>query len=424
MSTERSLATALARELEGHASGSPEAAALAGTLAGAAGALQLEVPEPAIERALAAARPRLAARPRRSRGRLLPAGLAAAALAVAIWLWIASAGSGPAVDVQARAISALPRGAVIMVEEQIQPGPGGGFPGERRTEWYAPNGDARWTLRSGGALIGEGLRAGGRLTVYDPRQGSAVVAAGCRAIGSGCAQFTDPVAAYRAALVSSAPGGISVTGRPGGYQLELPVQRAPGGRAIDQLVRIDGTTFLPTGIAWVDRGRVVARIRVISVHALPASQVPAGVFRLALPPGTRVRQVASGGAPVRLVREHAIGHGRLRALGLPAYWLGPRYAGHAARIALLRYTTGPVVQIRYGRLTLWSYRSVVPPALLANRLVPLKQLPQGNLTAQLYSTVGGRLVEELQARAATIAIEGPRSDVASLLLAGSRLRRL
>src|SRR5205814_9490300 len=100
--------------------------------------------------------------------------------------------------------------------------------------------------------------------------------------------------------------------------------------------------------------------------------VPAGAFTLDLPPATRVRQISASG-PVRLLSAHSIRLAVAARLHPRPLWLGPRFSGHrVTHISLLRYTGGRAVRISYGPSTVWTYGRVVPPSLLANRLVPLK----------------------------------------------------
>ncbi|MGN6378738.1 MAG: hypothetical protein ACTHNU_07280 [Gaiellales bacterium] len=424
MSSDRDLATALASELDGLDSGSPEASSLALALGEVAGAMQaVEVSGAEVEQALAATRPRLAGR-RRPAWRLAAAAAVVVIAAVAL-LVARSTRGGPGVDVQAQAIAAVTRHAAIMVSEQISPGPDGGFRAFRRDGWYTPSGDARWTLRSGGVVVAQGLRWNGRLTVYDPRRHSAVVATSCRAIGSGCAQVADPVALYRRALLTAAPGGVAVGSAPGGYRLTLPVQRVPGGRRIDQVVRLDAATFLPTRITWVDDGLVVAVVRVTQVAAVPPDSVSPGTFSLSLPGATHVVQLAAPGQPVRLIGTRPIGVGGARTAGVPVYWLGPRFAGRPLTgVDLLRYTDGVAVRARYRGLDVWTYTTIVPPQLLANRLVPLKSLPEGSGTIQIYSARGGRAVVEFERRGATVGLVAPGLDFPAVTDAVAHLRRL
>jgi hypothetical protein len=97
---------------------------------------------------------------------------------------------------------------------------------------------------------------------------------------------------------------------------------------------------------------------------------------------------------VRLLGVRRVTLAEARALEPRPWWLGPRFRGSRANdIAVLRYTGGTAVRIRYGRITVWTYSRVVPPPLLGAR-VPEKTIPLGGGVARFYGTRDGGLVGE------------------------------
>jgi hypothetical protein len=80
------------------------------------------------------------------------------------------------------------------------------------------------------------------------------------------------------------------------------------------------------------------------------------------------------------------------------------------------------VRMRYGRLVLWNYGAVVPPRLLANLLVPVKQIPVGPGTARLFSTAAGAFAAEIDRRGGTAVLIAPPRTAAPVMNAIGRLR--
>jgi hypothetical protein len=426
VSTDRRTACELARILDGESPGDGEALALARTLNRAADAARMPLSEAEIERALATIQPRLSTPDRRprARGPRLAAGLALALAAVVAAILLASRlSNGPVVDVQARAISAIGRHAVLAVTEEVSAGSAAVTP-SRRTGWFAPDGDARWTQTAGGRTVAETLVLHGRVTRYTPGSRSAVIAISCRALASACADAVDPVADYRRALLASPPGELSVSHQGADYLLTLPVQDVARARRVTQVVTLDSATFLPVRIVWQDDGRTVAAIRVEQISAVARGSVPAGTFTLDLPPSTRVREVSSVG-PVRLLSARPISLDRARSLPPRALWLGPRFAGRAlSHIELLRYTGGRAVRISYGRTSVWTYTRVVPPALLGDRLIPLKSAVLGGRLIRFYRSRRGLLVAEVDTAGATAAVVAPELAGTAIFEVAGRLRAL
>jgi hypothetical protein len=208
----------------------------------------------------------------------------------------------------------------------------------------------------------------------------------------------------------------------------LPVQRLPDAVRIAQVVTVDARTLLPERIEWREQpvggpARTAAVIDILHVRVVARGLEPGDAFTLALPPGTAITQLAAAGRPVRLLETRPLTRAEARAFRPRLDWLGPRYSGLTLdAITLYRYNAGVAVRMRYGPLILWNYGRVVPPQLLANLLVPVKQLPIGRHTARFYSTAGGAFAAELDRRGGTAVLIAPAFSKVSLFTAVGRLR--
>ena len=126
---------------------------------------------------------------------------------------------------------------------------------------------------------------------------------------------------------------------------------------------------------------------------------------------------------MRLLSTRRLTLAEARAFRPRLDWLGPRYVDlPLGAITLFRYNAGVAVRMRYGPLLVWNYGPVVPPRLLANLLVPVKQIPTGSHTARFYSTAGGAFAAELDRRGGTVVLIAPPSVKLSLFTAVGRLR--
>jgi hypothetical protein len=424
------LARELADALDGRAEPTGEVAGLVSVLEAAAAGARLDVRAEETERALADAR-RAPAPPRRR----MPAIAAAVALAVAAAaaLVLAWPFGGPATrDVQAQALAALGgNDSVLELTERIAPGPAGGFTASTRTGWIDPSrGLSRWTQRTAaGRVVDETLDRRGAVTRYDPQTRSAVLSSSCRGLATGCATAVDPVAVYRRALLrvgGTAARTVTFRGR-SAYRFSLPVTRLADATRIAQTVTIDARTLLPERIEWrstspAGGGRTIAVIGV-SVTVMQRDLAPQDAFTLPLPPGTATRQLGPSGRPVRLVSVSRLSVARARAIRPALLWLGERDGRFPlTSIALYRYTGGDAALLRYGPLRVWNYGPVIPPALLGNVAVPVKQFPVGGRTARLYATRHGMFAVEADRLGGTVAVLAPARSSAAALSAVGRLR--
>jgi hypothetical protein len=423
------LARELADALDGRAHPTGELVAIVSLLEAAAAEARIDVGADETERALAAVRPAAPARRRR------PAVAVGVALAIAAAVALVLAwpfGGASTRDVQAQALAALGgHGSVLEVTERIVPGPAGTFPASTRTGWIDPSRRlSSWTQRTAaGRVIDETLDRRGAITRYDPATRSAVLAASCRGLATGCAAAVDPIAVYRSALLrvgATAARTVTFRGR-SAYRFDLPVTRLADATRIVQVVTLDARTLLPERIEWRAGGPVTRTIAVIDVSAvtvLGRDLAPADAFTLALPHGTKITEVAASGQPVRLVSAARVSVARARALMPGLLWLGRTDRRFPLRsVTLYRYTGGVAVLLRYGPLRVWNYAAVVPPPLLANLTVPIKQFPLGSRTARLYATTGGRFAVETDRPGGTVAIVAPGSRGGAALSALGRLRR-
>ncbi|HEY2789077.1 MAG TPA: hypothetical protein VGI72_06435 [Gaiellales bacterium] len=422
------LARRLAEALDGRAQATGELEAIVRVLEAAAADARFGVAADETERALAAARPR--PRPARRRWPLAAAAAAVAVVAAALVL-VSPLRSPSTVDVQAQALAALGGpGSVLEVVERITPGPGGGFAASTRTGWIDPaRNRALWTQSTAaGTAVDQTLVERGRVTRYDPATHSAVVAASCTALATGCASAVDPIAVYRAALLrvaSTSARTVTVHGR-SAYRFSLPVTRLADATRVAQVVTIDARTLLPQRIVWQAGGkRTIAVIDVRSATVMGRDRAPSDAFSLALPPGTAITQLAASGQPVRLLAAGRISVAQARALRPPPYWLGRRDGRFPlGQVTRYRYTGGDALMLRYGSLRVWSYGRVVPPALLANLAVPVKQFPVGARTARLYATAGGMFAVEVDRPGGTVVVIAPAILSSAAINALARLRPL
>jgi hypothetical protein len=411
---ERDAARRLAAVLDGAEAADPDLAVTARVLRDAAAAVRVDVAEEDVEQALERARPAPAVRRRR---RPAVAVLAAAAVLATVILLALPFTSGPLnVDVQARALAALGRrGDVLAVAEVVRPGPGASFPASVRTGWVEVGGGRqRWTQSTAdGTVVAETLVDRGRVTRYDPVAQSAVVAASCTALASGCAEAVDPLVFYRRALLAAGPLRTHAVTRDGRrvYRVTLPVQRL-GAVRIVQAATIDAATYRPLRIAWRElrpggATRTFAVIVVRSVAVENAAQLGPGVLDLRLPPGTAITELAAPGVPVRLVSSRRLTLPEARSLAQEPWWLGQSYRGRPlTRIDLLRYTGGTAIRMRYGPVTVWTYGRVIPTPLLGAR-EPEKTIPVKGGVARFYATRRGILIGERSIRSGTVAVHAP-----------------
>ena len=420
---DREAARRLAAVLDGTEPGDADLATVARVLRDAAAAVRLDVADAEVQQALERARPQ-APQGRAPGSRLRVAGVTlavAVVLAVVLVLALPFTSAPVTVDVQARALAALShRGKVLSVAEVVRPGPGQSFPASLRTGWIdIEGGRQRWTQSVGGTVVAETLVDHGRVTRYDPASGTAVVATSCAALASGCAEGVDPVAFYRRALVASGPlrsSARDVDGRRV-FRVVLPVQTLADRVRIVQVATIDAATYLPRRIEWRQvlaggRERTFAEIVVRDIARADVDTEAPSVLDLQLPPGTAITQVAAPGVPVRRLGERQLTVAEARTLDPSPWWLGRAYRGHRlGEIALVRYTGGTAVRIRYGSTTIWTYGRVIPPPLLGAQ-VPLKTIPLGGSIGRFYETRGGILVGERSIPSGTVAVESPGNGAA------------
>jgi len=278
--------------------------------------------------------------------------------------------------------------------------------------------------------VDETLDRRGAITRYDPATRSAILTSSCRGLATGCATAVDPIAVYRQALLRVAAASartVTFRGR-SAYRFWLPVTRLADATRIAQVVTLDARTLLPERIEWravgaSGRTRTIAVIDVGAVTVLGRDLAPADAFTLPLPRGTAITQLAPSGRPVRLVSVSRLTVAQARALRPALLWLGGRDRGFPlTAITLYRYDGGVAVLMRYGPLRVWNYGPVIPPPLVGDLTVPVKQFPLGARTARLYATTGGVFAVETDRAGGTVAILAPARRSGAAVSAIARLR--
>jgi hypothetical protein len=263
-----------------------------------------------------------------------------------------------------------------------------------------------WHVESNGKPVSEMVVERARVKRWDAADNTLTVASSCRAFASGCAEVLDPVDLYRRALAS----GSAATEQAGAdWQLTLR-----GVADVEQVVTVDGTTYLPKQIEWRENGAPVSTVRITTLER--RTEVGRDTFRLDAHPGARVRLLTAAGAPVRVLSR--------RATRVPrgAYWLGPAYQGRAARGIDVRTTAGRALRIEYGQLAVWNYDDYLPPEIVAAttgfaKTVPL---PQGGV-ARTYFNAQGLVVADVEIGGKRVAVVSPGK--VDIFNAVQRLRR-
>jgi hypothetical protein len=388
MRDDRALALELDRALAGEDAGA-EARELATLLTLAAEPARFEVAEDEVERALAHVRPVTRRKPR---ARLVLAFAAALVLAAAAALVLRTPGN----DVEAKAATAIEH--TFFVVEEIRPARAGLFPPTTSSGYIdARRGRAHWRVTSGGELVTETLVEDGRVKRYDAADDTLTVAASCRAFASGCADVLDPLDLYRRALES---GSAKVEKNGDDWRLTLR-----GVADVEQIVTVDGTTYLPKLIEWRENGRPVSTVRFVTLERV--TRTTGDEFSFGEHPGARVRQLTTTGAPVRVLSEHAT------QVPSGAYWLGPEFDGRAAVAFAVETTGGDALRIEYGPTVVWNYDTYLPDDVVAATTGAAKvfALPQGGV-ARSYFNVRGLVVADVEIGGRRVAVVTPgKTDI-------------
>jgi len=314
-----------------------------------------------------------------------------AALAFVLFLAAGAQAAPGGDDVDAQARKAI--GHVFYSVAEIRPAQPGLFAPTTSNGYLDPaHGRGHWHVTSDGKLVSETEVDGARVRRYDAVSQTLTVASTCRAFASGCADVLDPVELYRRALAS----GSSATERSGAdWRLTLH-----GAAGVEQLVTVDGTTFLPKRIEWRENGRAVSTVEVTTLMQQPT--LDAEKLRLDAHPGARVRLLTARGAPVRVLSN--------RATRVPrgAYWLGPSYRGSPARGVDVRTNAGRALRIAYGPIAVWNYDDYLPAEIVAATTGFAKTfpLPQGG-TARTYFNSSGLVVADVEIGGRRVAVVSP-----------------
>jgi hypothetical protein len=145
-----------------------------------------------------------------------------------------------------------------------------------------------------------------------------------------------------------------------------------------------------------------------------------------VPSGTKVEQRSVSGKELRKLGETRLTLAQARSLDPPLLWLGPEFAFRKLKsIERIDWNAGSAYRIRYGRVTLWNFRSVVPPPVLAARVsAPSKPVPVSGNVAHFYFTPGGLVAAEIDRGDYSVALLAPQYAKANILDAFGRLKPL
>jgi hypothetical protein len=415
------VAEQLARALEGGECEHDEARDLARLLHEAADAVRFEVSEAETEHALWGVRRRLRPRPRRS---LRPAAIALAvgvALVTGVLLTLPEAPVN-GFRVQARALRALAGDGTTM-HAVLRTRRAGHAALLTREQWSDPSaGRMRVDESVAGTKLDITLAEPARVIVYRPGPRTAAVAGSCTAIPGACATLADPLAVYREALRNGRAQDVRPViyrGLPG-YRFTVPVHApAQTGTHAELDVVVDAQSYLPRRIvAWETPAAGQAQlVGVTEVDQLDErSPLDPEVFSVTFSPDTRFMQLDRSGQPVRVLGRRQLTP-RQAARALPgARWLGRSAQGSPLdAITLLHTSGGNVLRLRYGGIMVWDFRGVVPPGLVAGRLLPAKIFPLGEGPPARFTTVGGRLMAERDFPSGTVAVLAPSDSKVDML---------
>jgi hypothetical protein len=328
------------------------------------------------------------------------------ALVLSTGLVAAGAQASPSADgVQAEAARAIAHTFYTVVE--IRPARPGLFAPTTSRGYLDPvRGRGHWHVESNGKPVSETVVEGARVKRWDAADNTLTVAGSCRAFASGCAEILDPVDLYRRALASG-----SAAAEQAGADWQLTLR---GVADVEQIVTVDGTTYLPKQIEWRENGEPVSTVRITTLER--QATFDSEKFRLDAHPGARVRLLTAAGGPVRVLSR--------RATTVPrgAYWLGPSYQARTARPYVIRTTAGSALRIEYGPLVVWNYDDYLPAEIVAGttgfaKTIPL---PQGGV-ARTYFNSSGLVVADVEIGGKRVAVVSPGK--VDIFNAVQRLRR-
>jgi hypothetical protein len=357
VSDERALAARLDRALDGGAADA-ELRELASLLLAAAEPTRFELTAAELDEALGRI---IRPRPKRRRRPVLAVAATALVAGTAIWLTRA-----PAIDVQARAAQAVD--ATFFVVEEVRPARPGAFPTTAISGYVdGGRGRAHSRISTGSGIVAETLlSADGTVERWLRATNTLTIAPSCRELSAACTDLLDPFALYVRAL---ADGRVVSTTAGGTYRLAIARGR------IEETVVVDRQSFLPRRIEWRQDGRLFSTTRFLALER-QQSPVSADAWTMGEHPAAHVVQLTRAGLPVRVLAVRP-GH-----MTRDLRWLGATYEGKTAKVAEIELTGGRATRISYGRLVVWNYGKVIPPAVIQSRTLP----------AKLFGIRGGGLV--------------------------------
>jgi hypothetical protein len=398
--SERALAADLERALAGAPAGE-EARALAALLVAATEPSSFDVASSEVEAALGRTAP---ASPRRRFARPLRIGAVVAVAATAAALFFPhTAGQG----VQARAAVAVD--ATYFVNADVVSARPGLFPATEVTGYVDGRfGRARVDVFSGGKPIAETLvRANGSVERWLARTNTIVVAPSCAALPGGCGETFDPLGLYVRSVESSR---AKVRHLDGEYELTLAAGR------VEQVVRISAKTYLPRQIEWRQDGHLVATIRFAMLQRTRTRSETE--WSLAPHEKAKVVELTADGRRVRI--ESVSPSTPSSAIR----WLGPSYGGARAKVEEVALTGGTATRITYGRLVVWNYGSVAPPAVLEGRVPAEKVFAlRGGAIVHAFFGSEARQVAIVSYGATNVGIVSTTGDHVDVVRAAQQLTR-
>ncbi len=293
---------------------------------------------------------------------------------------------------------------------------------------------ARWEERDAGGSGAQTLVEPGGFTTWREGSEPAFVGAPCGALADGCFDVVDPVMVYWDALRSTQrrnAGLLPVAAR-GSDVLLLPARVQLRALRVEQVIRLDRRTHLPSTIEWRALGldglpRTILHVTVERIEQVARGSLPHDAFTFRIPPGTGVRGVPAPEKPLLVMERRELSIAAAKKLSPPLLWLGESFGGwrvgHAEEI---RSNAGVVFVFRYGPVTVWNAEHLLGAGLFGGGArtapgAPTLVRPGGR---RFYATEDGRLVAALRRGHRQVAITARDDSRAAIVALADSLRPL